>query len=233
MPAARTTLQRIIFWAVLFIQNTPGQRGIEVATIYVIDDDLQAGKTISAFFESIGHQAESFSSVDELLQERSDLGEHSDVDGCIVTELQLSGMDVHDLLREMSQRPNPVPVIVLTGFATTELIVQVIKSGAITLLEKPFRDDELREAISEAIGQNESQRTNWEKRQGVTERMESLNDKERAVMDLLVEGLANKVIANRLDVSVRTVESRRSAVLEKMGVGSLAKLVRMIAESGL
>jgi two-component system response regulator DctR len=100
------------------------------------------------------------------------------------------------------------------------------------LLEKPFHDDELREAISEAIGQNESQRTKWEKRQRVTERIESLNDKERAVMDLMFEGLANKVIANRLDVSVRTVESRRSAVLEKMGVGSLANLVRMIAESG-
>lgn len=214
------------------MHDSPGQRGIEVATIYVIDDDLQACNSVSVFAQSIGHHAESFSSVEALLKEcGNEIGEHSDDDCCIVTEVQLSGMDVHDLLREMSQRPNPVPVIVLTAHATTALIVQVIKSGAITVLEKPFQGDKLRAAILETIGQNESQRTRWDKQQRVSERIESLTDKERAVMDLMFEGLANKVIANRLGCSVRTIESRRSVVLEKMGVGSLAQLVRMIAES--
>ncbi len=227
-----TTLQRIACRRGSVHSKSPGLRGIEVTTIYVIDDDEQARKSVSVFVESIGHLAVSFSSADELLKVHSGLGEHSDEGSCIVTESLMPGMDIHDFLNEMSQRPNPVPVIVLTSNATTASVVQLIKSGAFTLLEKPFHDDELREAISEAISQSESQRIESEKHRQVMERAALLSDKERAVMELMLQGLANKVIASRLDVSVRTVESRRSAVLDKMGFGSLAGLIRAIAEAG-
>ena len=203
-----------------------------MATIYVIDDDEQARNSVSVFVESIGHRAESFASADDLLKVHSDIGVCSDEDICIVTESLMPGMDVHDLLKEINQRPDPVPVIVLTSRATTASVVQLVKSGAFTVLEKPFDGDQLSEVISEAISQSESLRIESEKRRQVMERVALLSDKERAVMELMLEGLANKVISNRLGVSVRTVESRRSAVLKKTGFGTLAALIRAIAESG-
>ena len=124
-----------------------------------------------------------------------------------------------------------MPVIVTTTHTRTSVIVQAMKQGAFTLLEKPYEDDALRDAVGEAIARNESERAEEIKRRIILNRIASLSEKERMVMDLMIVGLANKVIAKKLNVSVRTVESRRHDVFEKMEVQSIAELVHTVVDT--
>lgn len=204
-----------------------------MTTIYLVDEDIESQKALRSVVESSGHEAMTFASADDLLKDQVELGETSDHGSCIVVDSRIKGTGVKGLLNLMSRRPNPAPVIVCAVKPSTSFTVQVMKAGAVTLLEKPIDATDLLNAVSEAVGQSESQRTLLEHRQQILSRAERLTEKERAVMALMSQGMANKVIANRLGVSVRTIESRRSAVLEKMGVDSLARLVRAIVEAGL
>jgi two-component system response regulator FixJ len=116
----------------------------------------------------------------------------------------------------------------ITAYPRTSLTVRAMKYGAITLLEKPYEDDDLWDAVRDALLQDEQQRERQNRLREIRRRLNSLSEKEAEVIDLMVEGIANKVIARRLDVSVRTVENRRHDIFEKMQAKSLAELVRMV-----
>jgi FixJ family two-component response regulator len=191
-------------------------------TVFVVDDDDQARESVCALIRSMGLEAECYASGEAFLESYAE-----DRPGCLVTDLRMLGMSGLELQETLIERGFTLPVIVITAHPRTSLTVRAMRRGAITLLEKPYQDNELWDAIREGIERDKKQRSEDLRRQDVLRKLESLTDKERVVMDMMVDGLANKVIARKLDVSIRTVESRRHDVFEKMQADSLAELVRM------
>lgn len=196
------------------------------ATVIVIDDDTKSRHAVCRLVESIGLRSESFTTANNFLEGYK--GAHR---GCIVAELQMREMSGVEFIDELAIRDIALPVVVVTAHPETPWIVQVMKRGAITVLEKPCKDDDLLHAVGEAIQRNDSERARASKRRTTHRRIASLSETERAVMELMVAGVANKVIAKKLSVSVRTVENRRHAVFEKMQVHSITELVRIVVES--
>ena len=199
----------------------------EQLTIFVVDDDEQARKSVCALVLSMGGKVQAFNSAEEFLSN------YDGSRGCLVTDLRLPGMSGLELQETLLKRGEPLPVIVLTGFARTPIAVRAMKAGAITMLDKPYHDDELWHAIRQALSEEAERRATAELRQNVQQRLTSLTPAEREVMCRIVEGKPNKAIARELDISLRTVESRRHEVLAKMQVGSIAELVRLVITAGL
>jgi len=196
--------------------------------VYVVDDDQQACKAVLTLVQTMGLPAESFASAEQFL---------AAYDGrrpaCLVTDVRMLGMSGLELQERLNDLEISISVVVLTAFASTPTTVRAMRNGALTLMEKPCDDDLLWEAIRTGIAADER---NWEQeqRQGtLKQRLEHLTPKEREVLDYIVSGLANKVIANRLDVSVRTVENHRQKIFQKMKADSLAELVRMSLTAGV
>lgn len=192
------------------------------ATVFVVDDDDQARESVCALIRSMGLAAESFPSGEAFL---SAYVEHRP--GCLVTDLRMLGMSGLELQEALIKQGITLPVIVITAHPRTSLTVRAMRHGAITLLEKPYEDNDLWDAIREGIQQDKTRRADEVRKREVRERLTSLSEKERVVLYMMVDGLANKVIARKLDVSIRTVESRRHDVFDKMKADSLAELVRM------
>ncbi|MCG8652545.1 MAG: response regulator [Pirellulales bacterium] len=192
------------------------------ATVFVVDDDQRARESVCALIQTRGLNTESFPSGDAFLE-----AYQPDRPGCLITDLRMLGMSGLELQRTLLERGIRLPVILITGHPQTSVTVRAMKDGAVTLLEKPFGQNDLWEAVDEAIQRDKKQRAEQVQRAEIRRRINSLTEKERVVMDLVVNGVANKVIAKKLDVSIRTVESRRHDVFEKMKAESLAELVRM------
>ena len=191
--------------------------------IDVIHGDQTLVRQICQIADSLGFRTEILPSPYQFFDSYQ-----SKFHGCLIVDLHFETMSGARFLDEMAARSIPVPVIFVTSCADTASIVEVMKRGAVTLLESPSSNSELKTAIQEAIKRDRSQRAKKLKQQQYRSRLSTLNEKERVVMDFVVGGIPNKVIAKRLNVSVRTVESRRQAVFQKMHVESLAELVRLV-----
>ena len=191
--------------------------------IFVVDDDDQARKAVITLLSAMGVETRGFSSAEQFLAE---------YDGrrpaCLVTDVRMLGMSGLELQEELLRRGESIPVIVLTGFASTAGTVRAMKNGAVTLLEKPSRDDELWEAVRDALAADRQAIAREQARHDVRRRLETLSPKEREVLDCITAGDANKVVARKLGCSVRTVELHRHGVFQKMAADSLAELVRMV-----
>ncbi len=142
--------------------------------------------------------------------------------------LGMSGLELQEKLRELDVN---LPVIVMTAYASTPLTVRAMQGGALTLLEKPFEENELWDAIRKALAKDAQQRATHEHRRELRRRIDRLTPTQREVMDLIVAGKSNKWIAKELDIGIRTVESRRREVFERMQAESLAELVRLAIEA--
>jgi FixJ family two-component response regulator len=197
-------------------------------TVFIVDDDEQSCKSVCALVRSMGFRAEAFSSAERFL---GSCGE--DRRGCLVTDVRMPGMSGLELQDEIGKRDIGLPVIVITAYARTPSTVRAIQGGAVTLLEKPYENDDLEDAIRKALAQEAAGRAERERRQGICRRIALLTSAERAVLELMLEGLPNKAVAGRLNVSVRTVENRRRAVFKKMQADSVAELVRMMIRVNL
>lgn len=193
------------------------------SAVYVVDDDAQARKAVTTLIEAMGVATFGFNSAEEFL---------AAYDGrrpaCLVTDVRMVGMSGLELQEELIRRGVDVSVVVLTGFATTPGTVRAMRNGALTLLEKPCRDDELWEAIRDGLAADRRLHTVQAGIDEIRSRFEALTAKEREVLAHVAAGEANKIIAKRLDVSLRTVELHRQNVFQKMGADSLAELVRMV-----
>jgi len=206
-----------------------GQRTLSnQPTVFVVDDDQQARGSVCALVRSMGVDAESFSSAEEFL-ERYVEGRP----GCLITDVRMLNMSGLELQEELLRRGIALPVVVLTAYARTAITVRAVKAGAVTVLEKPYQDDDLWDAIRKALAQDAAGRTEHRHRQELQRRIARLTPAQRGVMDLIVTGKPNKVIAQELDVSIRTVENRRHEVFEVMQAGSVAELVRMVIDVDL
>jgi RNA polymerase sigma factor (sigma-70 family) len=195
--------------------------------VFVIDDDPNVGASVCALANSMGCEARAFTSAEEFL---------SSIDpsqrGVVVVDLRMPGMNGLELQDELRRRKSLLPVIVLTAHARTQTTVRAMKAGAVTVVDKPYHDDDLWDAIRAAM---EQEQAIWEREsrlQEIRDRLGTLTPDERRVADLVVQGLPNKAIANALNIAVRTVEKRRHEVLAKMNVKSVAELVRAFHEAG-
>ncbi|MFG0262064.1 MAG: response regulator transcription factor [Novipirellula sp. JB048] len=202
---------------------------MQLTTIHVIDDDKECRHVMVEVANSMSLPVESYESAEEFISRYN--GQRP---ACVVTDKKMPGMngvELIELLREMSIT---IPVVMVTGFADVPSTVRAIRGGAITLIEKPAGRAELRRGIEEAVQLEAENLRRDLQLQEAKRRVATLDEKELDVAKLLVDGLANKVVAKRLDCGLRTIEKRRSSILKKLNIQSVAELVQIwvLAHSG-
>lgn len=193
--------------------------------VYVVTDDPQVSRAVAELTQALGHQVRTFESAKDFLEKVDDRRV-----GCVVLDLQLSGADELEVSQRLLGCDMVLPVIVLTAVADTPSIVRSLRDGAIAVLDKPFRNDELRGYVQEALARCEQDHRRRSHLAILEERLKRLSLQDRSVLRLMLEGMKNRSIAARLDVSLRTVENRRRRVFDTMHANSVAQLTRMIVE---
>ncbi|GAA4013524.1 response regulator FixJ [Sphingomonas swuensis] len=192
------------------------------AIVYVIDDDQGARESLEFLLDCNGVRVRSFSSADAFLRASPPLG-----GACIITDVRMPGTSGLELAEELKRRGATAPVVMITGHADVPLAVQAMKAGVSDFIEKPFDDELLLSAIRKALAQQAEGQAAQAERQAIHDRIATLSGREHEVMDALVAGAANKVIAFDLSISARTVEVYRANVMLKMQAKTLSDLVRM------
>ena len=198
--------------------SEPGSAGV----VFVVDDDEAVRDSLGLLLRSVGHRTELFDSANAFL-EAFDAGRR----GCLVLDVRMPGMSGLDLQRELSRRGAQLPIVFITGHGDVPMAVRAMQDGAVDFLEKPFKEQDLLDRISGALAIGSRRRRESDEEAAIADRHASLTPREREVLDLVVEGIANKVIASRLGASRRTIEIHRANVMRKMEADSLAHLVRM------
>ena len=191
-------------------------------TVFIVDDDQESRAAVIELVASKGMRTEAFSSVDDFLAQFDPSRK-----GCVVVDIRMAGMSGLNLLQKLKRRTSSLPVIVTTRDGDVSLAVRAMREGAFTFLEKPPRDDELWQAISQALEVEQTQHAQRKERAEIEARMATLTDDESEVFRRLLAGHANKRIATDLDLGLRTVELRRANIMRKMQATSLPDLVRM------
>ncbi len=191
--------------------------------VHVIDDDADVLRAVAFLLRTTGLSVEVYASAEAFLEAAPDLRA-----GCIVTDIRMPRMDGLELQRRLREAGNRTPIVVMTAHAEVGLAVAAMKGGAVDFIEKPFEYDALLGAVSAALARHEGDRERERRAAGVRERLALLSDRERQVLDGLVAGKPNKVIAHDLNLSARTIEGYRASVMAKMQAHTLSALLRMM-----
>jgi FixJ family two-component response regulator len=196
-------------------------------TVFVVDDDAGARNSVSALAQSAGYAAESFESAESFLT-------HYDRTrtGCLVADIRMIEMSGLELQDRLLSEDCPLPVIIISAYANAPLAVRAMQQGAVNVLEKPCSNSELLTSIGHAMNLDTERRAKQAELNELRSRLTALTADERTVLDAIVAGKANKIIARELNIGLRTVEARRHNIFEKMHADSLAELVRMIVAIG-
>ena len=194
----------------------------EQAIVFVVDDDPSMRATLSDVMRSVGLEVQMFKSAQDFL--RSEL---PDAPGCLVLDVRLPGQSGLDFQRTLADAGIELPVVFITGHGDVPMSVRAMKAGAVDFLIKPFRDQDLLDAVHVAINRDRVRRQDATRLVDLRERFQSLTQRERDVMALVVLGRLNKQIAAELGVAEVTVKAHRSQTMHKMGANSLAELVRI------
>jgi FixJ family two-component response regulator len=198
------------------------------AIVFVVDDDEGMRQSLKNLIRSVGLRVEAFASAQEFLRSKV-----IDVPGCLVLDVRLPGLSGLDLQKRIADAGIAIPIIFITGHGDIPMTVRAMKAGAVEFLTKPFRDQDLLDAIQQALERDRIAREQRAEIEELRGRLDSLTPREREVMGLVVAGLLNKQIAGELGTSETTIKIHRHQVMEKMGAGSLAELVRMADRLGI
>jgi FixJ family two-component response regulator len=192
-------------------------------TVFIVDDDEPVRDSLKMLMRSVGLSAETFAGAAEFLEAYD-----ADRPGCLVLDIRMPGMSGMELQDKLNEIHAILPIIFITGHGDVPMAVKAIQYGAADFIQKPFRDQDLLDRINKAIEQDASNRSQLLETRDIEERLSNLTPREKEVLELIVDGRPNKVIAADLEVSQRTVEIHRARVMDKMRASSLAHLVRMV-----
>jgi FixJ family two-component response regulator len=198
------------------------------AAVFVIDDDQSIREALRSLLATVGLEVHTFQSTREFLDAK-----RPDLPACLVLDVRLPGVSGLDFQSELNKSNITFPIIFISGHGDIPMTVRAIKAGAIEFLTKPFRDQELLDAVQAGIQQDRQRRTQAAGMAGLQERLKTLTAREREVMAHVVTGRMNKQVAADLDLSEITVKVHRGNVMHKMGAKSLAELVRMADQLGV
>jgi len=192
-------------------------------TVFVVEDDEAVRDSLELLLSSARMTVATYASAEAFLKDYSD-----NMEGCIVLDIRMPGMDGMALQKKLNDRHSLLPIIFVTGHGDVPLAVDAMKEGAVDFIQKPYHEDALLEKIEQALEQDRDQRKSLGEKREIMRRIRTLTPRETEIMDRMIAGQANKVIAIELEISQRTVEIHRSRVMHKMETHSLAHLVRMV-----
>jgi FixJ family two-component response regulator len=196
--------------------------------VFVVDDDPSVRRAIKRLVESVGLHVELFGSATEFIN-----SSRPDVASCLVLDIRLPGISGLDFQRELVQAKNEIPMIFITAHGDIPMTVRAMKAGAVEFLTKPFRDQDLLDAIQVGLERDRVRRQRQAETAMLRERLESLTPREREILPLVVSGLLNKQVGAEIGATEATVKVHRSQLMRKMGASSLADLVRMSEKMGI
>lgn len=191
--------------------------------VFVVDDDQEVRDAIQLLMESVGLKVETFASAQDYIDQFN-----PDFHGCLVLDIRMAGMSGLELQARLAAELTHPPIVIITGHGDVPMAVRAIQAGAVDFLEKPFNDQALLDCVHRAIQQDASQRGEAVKLADIRTHLERLTPREREVLDLVITGQRNKVIAIDLGVSQSTIEAHRAKVMEKMEASTLSDLMRMM-----
>lgn len=195
----------------------------ESPIVYVVDDDAAMRKSISALLETVDHRFETFDSAAAFLEQFD-----PDVPGCLVVDIRMPQMTGLALIKELEQRGSSLPAIVITAYGDVPTAVDAMKNGAIDFLEKPFNGSVFLERVQQAVEQGRRASRQRQSAERLQEQLDGLSRRERQVLAMLVDGMLNKQIAQKLGLSEKTVSAHRTRLQEKMHVTTIVELVQLI-----
>jgi FixJ family two-component response regulator len=197
----------------------------EHSTVYVVDDDASMREALKNLLRSVGLEVQTFSSAQEFLS-----APRSNRSGCLVLDVRLPGLSGLDLQRQLADAKIHTPIVFITGHGDIPMSVRAMKAGAVEFLTKPFRDQDLLDAVQQCLERHRALRAQEAEILELRARYDALTPREQEVMTLVVRGLLNKQIAGELGTSEATVKLHRSHVMQKMRANSVAELVRIAAK---
>ncbi|MET0015438.1 MAG: response regulator transcription factor [Sedimenticola sp.] len=192
-------------------------------TVFIVDDDQEVRDALQLLMESVGLNVETFGSAQEYL-DQFDPGRP----GCLVLDIRMPGMSGLDLQARLAAENIHPPIVIITGHGDVPMAVRAVQAGAVDFVQKPFNDQQLLDSVHRAIEQDAVQRGEVSKLLEIRDRLDKLTPREREVMELVIAGKRNKVIAADLNISQSTVEAHRAKVMEKMEADTLSSLMRMM-----
>jgi FixJ family two-component response regulator len=192
------------------------------ATVFVVDDDASMREALRNLLRSVGLEVETFGTAQEFLSRH-----RSDAPGCLILDVRLPGLSGLDLQRQLTEENIHLPIVFITGHGDIQMSVRAIKAGAVEFLTKPFRDQDLLDAVQQAVDLDHATRAEQAEVMELRARFESLSVREKEVMGLVVRGRLNKQIAAEIGTSEATVKLHRGHIMQKMHADSLADLVRI------
>ena len=196
-------------------------------TVFVVDDDAAALDSLVLLLRSDGLYPSGYSSALDFLAALP-----TEARGCVISDVRMPGMDGVQLVRSLKQMGSPLPIILVTGHADVSVAVQAMKAGASDFVQKPYESEQILRLVRAALEENDEAVDANARRNRVLSRIESLTARERQVLDLIMEGASNKLLASSLTISPRTEEIYRANVMSKMRADSLSELIRMTLASG-
>ncbi len=202
---------------------------VQEGTIFIVDDDPLVRKALQRLLKSAGYFTETFPSAKEFLSS----GNSSEGPACIILDVKMPGLSGFDLQEELSAASYAIPIIFITGHGDIPSSVKAMKNGAVDFLSKPFEDQDLFDSISVALKKDSITRTVLSERRKIQQRLDQLTLREYEILTYVITGVLNKQIADILNISEKTVKAHRGKVMTKMGISSVAELVRIAEKLGI